>query len=276
MSEVIKMSKSKISCYMSCPRQYEFRYCNELRPIKKNLNLAIGGVTHKASEMYLNSSSETVDKLNEIAWEEYKPDDLDCESEGDLIKSKAMSRDLVKLFIKEANVSPMPQMVEHKFEMPLANLATGEEAENIIWNGIIDLVDQRKNDSYIVDIKTSSRIKSRFDIHSSFELTGYAFAYRMEMGKKEDGVSLINLIKTKTPKLQILNDVRNYSDFNEFFNSVTTIVSNILDGRFYKNVGLHCSYCDYRSICAGDFDTILQKFGEDQLRHKISDFLYFL
>ena len=53
MSEIIKLSKTRINSYVCCPYKYYLRYGLNIRSQKKDLKLVLGLATHKAIENYL-------------------------------------------------------------------------------------------------------------------------------------------------------------------------------------------------------------------------------
>lgn len=264
---IIKLSKSRINTFIMCPYKYYLRYSLNIRPQKKNIKLVIGLTAHKVIEEYLIQNKSTkefvLSDVNNEVWSSYSLDNTECDSEEDLISAKDVCQTLVERFINEITVTPW--MIEHSFSLPMINLDTGEQLEDIWWCGRMDFVDERSCGAYIVDIKTKSKSGNFFDIKTSLELTGYAYSFRMETGEEEAGVSLINLIKTKIPKVQQLDDKRYMDDFIGFFYTIKAIADNIQNERFYQNPGLHCSFCDYRPFCARDFDLVAKRFGERNL-----------
>ena len=53
MSEIIKLSKTRINSFITCPYKYYLGYGLGIRPQRKNLKLVLGLATHKAIENYL-------------------------------------------------------------------------------------------------------------------------------------------------------------------------------------------------------------------------------
>ena len=87
----------------------------------------------------------------------------------------------------------------------------------------------------------------------------------METGTREPEeipVGYVNIIKTKTPTIQWQTDCRTTADFIALYGTARAVYENIMDRRFYLNLGTHCNWCDFPSICGKDKDAIVRNFGD--------------
>jgi len=266
METSLRLSKTKVNAYISCPEHYRLEYHLDIHPRRKALNLVIGLTTHAAIAANLRARMEgrsfaekelsfAIDSL----WKAYNIENTDFVDEKALEEGKRDSHRLAMIFIEKARVNPF--LVEHPFDLPIIDITTGEVLEEARWAGAIDIVDQ---EGVIFDIKTKARQGTEFDVKTSLELTGYAYAYSLiNKELNQVPVSLINLVKTKQVQLQELRDVRNPYHFRRFFQTLAHVVNGIRDERFYPNPGVHCIWCEYKPFCEADLDAILEKFGED-------------
>ncbi len=271
--EELRLSKSKVNAYLACPHKYFLGYELKLWPLKKSINLIAGLVAHMLIEIYLKRLYEnkpfSLSGSHEVTWSQY-PQKITDANEADYQESVHLTYALAELFISRVKVQPM--MIEHVFALPVVNLATGQVADNLVWTGVMDHANCREEGVMVCDIKTKAKKGALFDVRTSFELTGYAYAYRMITEKRESGVSLINLIKTKQPGLQILEDYRDERDFDLFFQTLTAVADGIRAKRFYRSPGFHCGYCDYKPLCERNIDEFVKIFGEQAYeRLAISD-----
>ena len=260
----IRLSKSKVNSYLTCPFKYYLGYELSIWPLKKSIAMVNGLVTHQIIEIYLKRLEEgkpfELEGTHRAVWTQYPEKKTDTDS-GEYQKAIEQSFTLAQLFMTMLKVQPL--MVEHRFELPLVNLATGQVADDIAWVGIMDHVNIREDGDLVADIKTKSKKGDPFDARTAIELTGYAYAYRMITEKREAGVSLVNLVKTKTPDLQLLEDYRDEEDFNEFFHTLAAVAEGIAGKRFHRSPGFHCGYCDYKPVCARDIEKVVTRFGEE-------------
>jgi len=151
-------------------------------------------------------------KMFESRW------DNEVESSGN-VRFRSLSQDelkerggkLISLF-HERFSDLEAQEVELFFEIPLLDLQTGSFADNVV-QGRIDLI----SDGSIYEIKTSSRRMSQEDADRSLQLTFYAWAYQYLYGKPAGSLRIINLIKTKKPRIQVLETKREMEDFGRLY-----------------------------------------------------------
>ena len=267
----LRLSKSKVNSYLTCPLKYYLGYELSIWPLKKSIAMINGLVTHQIIEIYLKRLEEgkpfELDGTHKAVWTQYPMKSTDADSQ-DYQEAIDQSFTLARLFITRLKVQPL--MVEHRFELPVINLATGQVAENLSWVGIMDHVNIRDDGDLVVDIKTKAKKGDPFDARTAIELTGYAYAYRMITEKREAGVSLVNLVKTKIPDIQPLEDYRDEEDFNEFFNTLVAVAEGIAGKRFHRSPGFHCGYCDYKPICARNIEQVVERFGEESYEKLLS------
>ena len=264
------LSKTRMARYTACPRSYRLAYQLNIKPIKTPVELLIGKSTHKLiAESFLARAANMIPDLTgslEAFWtEEMKAPATRAEMEN----AKREAGRYACLFIKEVDLTPLA--VEKEFSIPVVNYENGDILP-VPLVGIIDLVDQPNGTPRALEIKTRSRKGDDLQPRVSLELTCYAYWIKSQLLSElnEDvnidkiPVGYLNIIKTKTPSIQKQEGFRTIRDFIDLFETAKAVYENIMDGRFYRNPGTHCGWCEYAPVCAGKGRTELaQVFGEE-------------
>ena len=266
----IYLSKTRMTRYTACPRSYRLAYQLNVKPIKTPVELLIGKSTHKLiAESFLARAANMIPDLTgslDAFWtDEMKAPATRAEMEN----AKRESGRYACLFIQEVALKPLA--VEKEFSIPILNYENGDILP-VPLVGIIDLVDQPNGTPRALEIKTRSRKGDDLQPRVSLELTCYAYWIKSQLLSElnEDvnidkiPVGYLNIIKTKTPSIQKQEGFRTIRDFIDLFETAKAVYENIMDGRFYRNPGTHCGWCDYAPVCAGKGRTELAPvFGEE-------------
>jgi hypothetical protein len=272
------LSKTRMTRYTACPRSYRLAYQLNIKPIKTPVELLIGKSTHRLiAESFLARAANMIPDLTgslEAFWtDEMKAPATRTEME----QAKREAGRYACLFIKEVDLKPLA--VEKEFSIPVVNYENGDILP-VPLVGIIDLVDQPNGSASspqggaprALEIKTRSRKGDDLQPRVSLELTCYAYWIKSQLLSElnEDvnidkiPVGYLNIIKTKTPSIQKQEGFRTIRDFIDLFETAKAVYENIMDGRFYRNPGTHCGWCDYAPVCAGKGRTELAPvFGEE-------------
>jgi CRISPR/Cas system-associated exonuclease Cas4 (RecB family) len=264
------LSKTRMARYTACPRSYRLAYQLNIKPIKTPVELLIGKSTHKLiAESFLARAANMIPDLTgslDAFWtDEMKAPATRAEMEN----AKREAGRYACLFIKEVDLTPLA--VEKEFSIPVVNYENGDILP-VPLVGIIDLVDQPNGTPRALEIKTRSRKGDDLQPRVSLELTCYAYWIKSQLLSElnEDvnidkiPVGYLNIIKTKTPSIQKQEGFRTIRDFIDLFETAKAVYENIMDGRFYRNPGTHCGWCEYAPVCAGKGRTELaQVFGEE-------------
>jgi len=137
--------------------------------------------------------------------------------------------------------------VELGFRLPLLDPATGMYVPQREVVGILDAV----SDGALVEYKTSSRTPNQAMVDSDLQLTLYSWAYRMLYGVPEDKIIVVYLVKTKRPKIQVVETHRNDDDYTKLICLMEQVIKAIDAGFFYPNPigGFGCGLCQYKVEC---------------------------
>ena len=264
------LSKSRMARYTACPRSYRLAYQLNVKPIKTPVELLIGKSTHKLiAESFLARAANMIPDLTG-SLDAFWSDEMQApETRAEMEQAKREAGRYACLFIKEVNLKPLA--VEKEFSIPVVNYENGDILP-VPLVGIIDLVDQPNGTPRALEIKTRSRKGDDLQPRVSLELTCYAYWIKSQLLSElnEDvnidkiPVGYLNIIKTKTPSIQKQEGFRTTRDFIDLFETAKAVYENIMDGRFYRNPGTHCGWCDYAPVCAGkDRTELAPVFGEE-------------
>ena len=261
----MKVSKSKLTSFITCPGKYYLSYELRIRPVRISSDFLIGFSTHHliSSHFSQRKNGETcnLQELLKDYWSSYTLENADFTTQEDLEAASLESLGFAELFLEETALEPVE--VEYEFSLPLINVVTGEVIPDLELVGFIDLIDRVEERNRVIDIKTRAKKPDEFQAQVSLELTCYAYWLRFLDDREVVPVSYANIIKNKKPYIQWQDQERSSGDFVELFHTAKTVSENIRDKRFYRNPGVHCNWCDYKPICARELDEVRQLFGEE-------------
>jgi len=263
------LSKSRLNRYISCPRSYLLHYDLGVVPLRPDRELLIGRSTHRLiAAHHLARKKEAFVDANAVLddfWTRYTREDEAPDARREMEAARTESLRYAQLFIRDVPLDPLE--IERDFSLPLVNLENGDTLP-VPLVGVIDLVDQPNGVLRPLEIKTRARKADAWQVRVALELTCYAWWVRqriMETGTREPEeipVGYVNIIKTKTPTIQWQTDCRTTADFIALYGTARAVYENIMDRRFYLNLGTHCNWCDFPSICGKDKDAIVRNFGD--------------
>lgn len=144
----------------------------------------------------------------------------------------------------------VPDEVEMEFRLPVVNTETGEIASRDVV-GKIDLI----ADGVLYEIKTASRSMSSGEIDSHLQLLLYGWAYTQIYGEEPENLGVINLVKTKTPKIQVQKTKLNRHKQKILVSVMFEVLKGIEKGVFYPNPysKYGCDNCTYSISCEYNF-----------------------
>ncbi len=250
--EIDHLSASQINLYLLCSLKYRFLYVDRLPKPFKASGLVFGGVTHSTVDWFHKQrilkrqvSLDNLYQILEADWYCQKCEDeiryKDGEDESKLV---AIARELISLYYH----SPLSGMVqaEFPFRLPLVNPLTGENLD-VPMEGFIDLIEA---DDTITEFKTSARTMDADSLDDLLQLTTYSYAYRMLFGREPQKLKVVNLVKTKTPKLNIMEaKARSQQDYARLFHLAKEVLRSIRSGIFFPRQSFLCKDCEFEWPC---------------------------
>ena len=236
----MKLSKSKVNCYLKCPREFKFQYIDEIET-KPNKYMALGSDVHLIAEKF-------TDKFE---------DDLDgVDIQNELIK---VAHDLDLGYGLEEHIDNLGLFFKEVFVDGNYKLFSNEEYlidKKHRFSGICDIILEDENgDLVVIDYKTSnSNSFSKYRL----ELCYYKLLVENVYHKRVSGVGVFF---TKNGRLRILDvsseenkrKFLSYSEIDEAINTMYKVRNKINRKEFPRRRQFLCKYCTYKHICEDEF-----------------------
>ena len=255
MPNVKHRSVSQMNTYTSCPRKYRFAYIDkDINIMRDNANTTLGLALHKAQEFNYRQKIESKKDLpleeinafmlnflmtafkNNVENPNFFPFKYGKKGTGEALMAQAS--EMLKLHYEQIMVNTQPLFVE----LPIVLKINGQE-----FLQYIDLID----DQYIIrDLKTSGSRMNESAIDINTQLIGYSIGFRAKFGRKEKGVQLDVIVKTKTPQIQQLRGETTDTNVARFLESLEQVNRGIENAVFPPvDNPMICSWCDFRELC---------------------------
>ncbi len=244
------LSASQLILYLQCSLKYRFQYIDKLPRPFKSASLAFGSVIHSSLDWFhrqkVNGNGINLEMLLKVFETDWFSE---CVETDIRYKDKETAAFLVSIGTQMLTqyfqaYKEMPVGAEIPFSLPLVEPITGEAlGPNLI--GRIDLAEQ----DAIVEFKTSAQTLNAQDFKDSLQLTCYGYAYRMLFQKEPKTFRVVDFVKTKTPKMVVLQATREEKDYRKLFYLAKEIVRGIDTGIFYPNPSFKCKDCEYEGHC---------------------------
>lgn len=246
-------SVSQLNTYLACPLKYRFSYVDQIPKPFKPSGLALGSSLHAAiafwhKEMIKRKRPVDAKTLLKVFRADFYAQALDKlrfnprETQNQLLK---MGQELLLLYTQSFPPDNLKE-VEMRFEVPLANLKTGE----VLDVPLLGFIDQVKNDDTVVELKSQKRALDEASLHNHLQLTAYSYAYE-HLFNQRPKLELVSLIKTKRPRIERLQTKRGEADYLRFFLLANELLRGIGNGAFYPIRCWMCTDCQYQKVCQG-------------------------
>ena len=236
----MKLSKSKVNCYLKCPREFKFQYIDEIET-KPNKYMALGSDVHLIAEKFTDKFEDDLD-------------DVDIQNE--LIK---VAHDLDLGYGLDDHIDNLGLFFKEVFVDGNYKLFSNEEYlidKKHRFSGICDIILEDENGQLVViDYKTSnSNSFSKYRL----ELCYYKLLVENVYHKRVSGVGVFF---TKNGRLRILDVSReenkrkylSYSEIEEAIDTMYKVRDRINRKEFPKKEQYLCRYCTYKNICEDEF-----------------------
>lgn len=102
---------------------------------------------------------------------------------------------------------------EYPFRVPLISPSTRERL-GIALEGFIDLIEEGE---VLTEFKTSGKTMDTKNVDDLLQLTIYGYAYKTLFGKEPRLLRVVNFVKTRTPKMVVLETEREKKDYKRLF-----------------------------------------------------------
>ena len=237
----MKLSKSKINTYLKCPREFKYRYVDEIE-VEPNEYMELGTNVHLIAEKYAKIYGDNPQEnpryyLDLIARQEkINVDEIDTHLDSlDYFFNTAFIEKDYKLFSQEE------YLIDEKHN----------------FSGITDIILETSDKNLIViDYKTGSS--------SSFNKCRLELGYYKILVESNYDRNVISagIFFTKDNKLRLLhfkdNDNKRIymcnQELKEGLDTLYEVRKNVNEAKFPKEEQFLCRYCTYSSICYKDKD----------------------
>jgi len=250
-------SLSQMTTILSCPHKYKLQYVEgrewDYVPSAVMFGQTIHTVLGDFNKSLMNGNAITKEELIDNFKKAFS---LSIVDEAVLYKNDDepkflfdTGQKLVALYYGQFS-ELKPIEVEMEFRLPIIDINTGEMAPRDVVGKIDFLTDET-----LYEIKTSGRSMSPNAIDANLQLLLYGWAYRVIFGKEPKELGIINLVKTKQPKIQVLTTKMNGYKQTKLVQLMFNVLKAIEKGAFYPNpLSMYgCNNCPYSISCEYTF-----------------------
>lgn len=251
------LSSTQIDMMSLCGEAYRRRYI-EGEKIAPGVAMLIGSGTHLGAEINFKQkidshkdlpASDIVDiavsGFEDIVEEGVEFDETETKRGTSIVIAEAKDTVAALAGLHAAEQAPdyQPVAVEKEILIPMP----GAPFDML---GYVDLIDNQRR---VTDFKTAGKSKPKDEADKSTQLTVYAASFLIDTGELPAEVRLDTLVKTKTPKRQVLSSTRTNADVQALVHRVNAAINTIESGAFMPASpgSWKCSpkWCGYWSTC---------------------------
>jgi len=249
------VSPSRLSLWLKCPLAFKRRYIDEWKTAPTPA-LFVGKVVHSVlAHIYRLRIAGHVATMDELptfvadAWKismEIEPCYFDDSNEE---KYRCQVLDLATTYLNTIAIqNERPVAIEKRYEAPLIDPLSGEYfGINLV--GIIDLVHEDEQGYIITDFKTTSS-SSICEMQHELQLTAYSYLLRNIIEQEELRCEIRQLVKTKTPKVNVYRfPTRIDEHYERFFGLIREYLDALDRGVYNYRPSWQCSMCDHYGVC---------------------------
>jgi CRISPR/Cas system-associated exonuclease Cas4 (RecB family) len=252
-------SASALKTFLSCPRQYFFRYEERAVPAFRSASLAFGHAFHASVGVHLMKSSlahcvpleELVETfrqmfLAELA-ESFVPVLFDDEEQtaGAMIDS---ARQMLAVFVEQYPLPTRVLGVEVPFELVLHHPKTDETVQ-LPLVGAMDVIAQFDAHRRVLELKTGKRKWSDLQVGNDLQPSIYRKAAK-NLGHRDAEVELVVITKAKKPSLHRLPCARSQRDEIELVELALSVERAVSAGVDFRRRDWQCGTCAYAAECS--------------------------
>lgn len=247
------LSPSQIFLYLVCSLKYRFQYIDRLPRLTQSVNLVFGSAMHAALEWLHKERKKgrqpPLDEILRVFEGDWNAQVLGATvvfgENGDGAETMVRKgKELLSQFFHQYACAV--KEAELHFQLPLVNPVTGEVLD-VPFRGVIDLVEE---DDVLDEFKTSQKSWSATDLPDNVQLTSYAYAYQMLFGRPPKKLRIINLVRTKSPKIEPLETERGETDYVRLFHLGKEVLKGVTSQVFIPSRGCWmCKDCEYDQDC---------------------------
>ena len=242
------VSPSRLILFLQCRLKFWFRYVAGITKPKTpalHVGTAVHSVLRAWNKARWKSQPLTLKQLHDEFTKAWANAENPVQWEpGEEDEEKKTGWRLVETYIRESKIpeSLKPDAVEVPVEADLQK----HGLPKLI--GVLDLVQSGK----IIDYKTTGQTPNAEKVAHTNEVqtSSYAVLYREATGKRETGIELHHLVKTKSPKL-VITAMEPMTDAQQsrLFRLMEAYVEGLGHADFVPSAGLQCASCEFFNEC---------------------------
>ena len=263
----IRLSYSKMSLYINCPRAYKKVYVDGIKS-KPQPYFDFGTAIHETFENIYNPDRvwKVIPSLDDFTGEyekvrlKYRAGMSTPEIEEDYHQDGIRQLSLYyNRFVKDMPFNNA-YAIEEYFEIPCGKYA--------VMTGFIDRIDKLDDGTFeILDYKTEPTLRSQEEVDHDKQLSIYFMAAEQTLGLKISKLSLLMLDHDKK-----IETTRNTDDIPSLIEAIDKTAYQMLNEKeYHPRKNKYCKSCDHLSDCPlreeilSDKELVsMQKFGEEQ------------
>ncbi len=246
------LSASQVNLYILCSLKYRFQYVDKLPRLFKASGLAFGSVMHSALDWFHKQRKQkrdvSLDDLYKILRADWFcqrcEDEIRFKDGEDEQKLLLTAREMLSLYYHSSLNGVMES--EFAFRIPLVNPNTGG-ALPVPLEGYIDLIE---TNDVITEFKNTAKAINPGSLDDMLQLVIYSYAYRMVFGREPKALKVVNFVKTRTPKMNVLESpIRTKEDYVWLYHLFNEVLKGIRMGVFLPKRSFLCGDCEYEAAC---------------------------
>ncbi len=262
-------SPSSLNLYIECPKKYWFNYIEKPDiEEEKHLYFALGTAFHSAMEfLYGEVKKSKVPSLSEVilafekSWTEECAEDGMPEEEGGLTLEETRKAGIDCVTRYYETKKPFNEGIVVMMESDIDFFLEGDKYK--VKCKIDRVMNSGKQKFEIHDYKTSKKPSSEADLKKDNQAALYAMALR----SFSTDIKYISLI---WHYVRVGMDVPfsfNEKELELFKEELSCVYRKISAGEFGMNIGNHCDWCDFRSLCPSRTHAVkIEKLPEKDLQ----------
>jgi RecB family exonuclease len=263
--EPIQLSATRLKTYLTCPRQYRYRYVEKL-PTTLTGALAFSNVMKQViHDLHQWSICSNEPPRYDVAlsnfarlWEKAVTEEEPAFKEVAEIAGYAhLAEIILRGYVAAHQDKPQPFLLGFPFDLELEDECSGQ---SYILSGTIDRIDQLEEGLILVDFKTGKRKPSPQELAFDIQATVSAYAAGEVFGQEVVEVQLYHL-RDQT----VFHTTRGAADTQTLMQlTIPEVIEGITKRRFDAKLGYWCHYCEFREQCMKEGQTAPSHHASNQ------------
>jgi RecB family exonuclease len=232
---MFKLSSFRLRVFQECRRRYRYRYVEGM-PTRPSAYNTMGAHVHNTLKAFFSlpePEERTPERLLDLLLENWQQNRSGFSDLSDEERWRERAASQMRSFAREQDLAARPLMLEATVEAPLT--------PQLALFGRIDRVDEEADGLHVIDYKTGRRPEEV----DARQLHLYTLMLERSLARPVTRASYFYLDDGSA-----WSTCPERRELEEAVASVMDVYNEMLKERDYPtNVGRHCVFCDYQSIC---------------------------